>query len=283
MSNNEIPRQRLGRGLEALIPKSLFTAGKTITQIPISLIKPNPFQPRLEFEPEALARLSDSIKQHGLNQPILVRKIDDYYELIAGERRFRACLMANLDSVPAIIRNVSDKESLQLALIENLEREDLNVLEEAKGYIRLVEEFSLTHQALSEIFSRSRSSISNALRLLNLPEPVQEALAQNVISEGHARSLLSLEKEHLILEAFERIKADNLNVREIEAYVSDRKPSNKIPKEKTTDYTFSKIEELLGEKLAAKVKIKGTLAKGTIQISYHSEEHFSKLCKAFGE
>ena len=281
--SNEIPRQRLGRGLEDLIPKSLFTAGKTITQIPLTLIKPNPFQPRLEFDQEALLRLSESIKQHGLNQPILVRKIDEYYELIAGERRFRACMMANLDTVPAIVRNVSDKESLQLALIENLEREDLNVLEEAKGYIRLIEEFSLTHQALSEIFSRSRSSISNALRLLNLPEPVQTALAQNVISEGHARSLLALEKEALILEAFERIKADNLNVREIEAYVSEKKPSQKIPRKKTPDTTFNKIEELLGEKLATRIKITGTLSKGTIQIAYHSEEHFSQLCKALGD
>lgn len=275
-------RQRLGRGLEALIPKSLFTAGKTISQLPLSLIKPNPFQPRLEFDPEALERLADSIKQHGLNQPILVRKIDDHYELIAGERRLRACMMAQLDSVPAIIRTVSDKESLQLALIENLEREDLNSLEEAKGYARLVDEFDLTHQALSEIFSRSRSAISNALRLLNLPEPVQEALAQSQISEGHARSLLALEEESLILEAFEKIKSEHLNVRQIEAYVAEKKPQPKPKKTTKTENPFINLESALTQKVGAKVKIKGHPTKGQIQIAFTSEAEFQILCEKLG-
>ncbi len=273
-------RPRLGRGLEALIPKSLFTAGKTLTQLPIALIKPNPYQPRTEFDPEALQRLSDSIKQHGLTQPILVRKIDDHYELIAGERRFRASILANLDSIPAIVKMVSDKESLQLALIENLEREDLNVVEEAKGYLRLINEFDLTHQGLSEIFGKNRSTITNVLRLLNLPEEVLNALSNNIISEGHARSLLSLENETAILEAFQQIQLDGLNVRQVEALVSQKKMAKKSKIKPVRPYI--EFEKHLAEKFNTRVKIQGTSSKGKVEIKYHSAEQLRRLYDIIG-
>ncbi len=272
------PRPRLGKGLEALIPKTVLMAGKTITNIPIASVQPNPYQPRIHFDQKALQTLSDSIRRHGLNQPIIVRRQGDYFELIAGERRYRASLMADLQVIPAIIKNVSDQESLQIALIENLEREDLNCIEEAKGYLRLIQEFSLTHHDVSELFGRSRSAVSNTLRLLNLPHDVQQALAEGDISEGHARSLLALESEDNILEAFEFMKKNALNVRQTEAHISAVKKRDVTKKQ-----AQAPIEKLVArEKELAKildcpVKIKGTPNKGKIEIEYRTPEQLERL------
>jgi ParB family chromosome partitioning protein len=276
---SNFPRPRLGKGLEALIPKTVLMSGKTITNLPLSQIKANPFQPRLTFNQEALQQLSDSIKQHGLTQPIVVRRVENHYELIAGERRFRACMLAEMDTIPVIIKNVSDKESLQLALIENLQREDLNAIEEAKGYTRLVKEFDLTHQALSEIFGKSRSAVTNTLRLLNLPSAVQEAVSNGVLSEGHARTLLSLETEAQILEAFEVIKNQQFNVREVEQHIAAvKKDSKSAPKAKPqTLPLFKDFETNLSTRYHTQISIKGKPTKGKIEIKYTSQEQFQKI------
>lgn len=276
MSNN---RQRLGKGLEALIPKSVLLAGKTITNLPVSMIKSNPFQPRLSFDTEALAQLSDSIKQHGLAQPILVRRKDDHYELIAGERRFRASLLANLETIPAIIKNMTDQESLQMALIENLQREDLNAIEEANGYVRLVQEFELTHQGLSEIFGKSRSAITNTLRLLNLPAEIQQSVVDGELSEGHARTLLSLDSEEKIMEAFQAIKTHNMNVRDIERYIATAKSKKPGAAKKLPNLTpaIQEWEKALATRYHAPVKIKGKPTRGKIEITYTSAKQLEQL------
>jgi len=172
-------RRGLGRGLEALIPTSWSeptTAGETVTNLPVNAIRPNPFQPRQQFKPEELEALAESIKLHGLLQPILVRPKDGEYELVAGERRWRAAQLAGLTEIPAIIRHCSDDELLALALIENLQREDLNPLDEAQAYKVLMEKFGLTQEAIAERVGKSRAAVANTLRLLNLPEPIKQAL-----------------------------------------------------------------------------------------------------------
>jgi ParB family chromosome partitioning protein len=277
-------RQRLGKGLEALFPKSVFMSGKTITNIPISSICPNPFQPRLTFDEAALQQLSDSIKQHGLAQPIVVRRVGEQYELVAGERRFRASKLAGLETIPAIIRDMTDQESLQIALIENLQREDLNAIEEAKGYLRLLNEFNLTHQELSEVFGRSRSAVTNTLRLLQLPEVVQQAIMNNEFSEGHARALLSLETEAQIIQAFEDAKSQSMNVREMERHVSGLKP--KKTAKKSGDAFGSEWQnrvQTVSQRLSAPVLLKGKPTRGKIEISYKSAAQLEAVLKVLGE
>ena len=214
--------QRLGKGLEALIPKTYFASGKTISSIPLNEIEVNPFQPREFFKEEALQALADSIKTYGVAQPIIVRRMGNHYEIIAGERRFRAAKLAGIDSIPAIIRSMTDKESLQLALVENLFREDLNSIEVAKGYQQLQDEFKLTHQELSDIFGKSRSSITNTLRLLGLPVVIQQAIVNGEITEGHARTLIGLKTEAEMIEFLTMIKDKGLSVRDIEKIISEK-------------------------------------------------------------
>ncbi len=269
-------QQRLGKGLEALIPRSILTAGKSIMSLPVGSIKANPYQPRRTFEPEAMRTLVDSIKQHGLNQPILVRRVGSDYELIAGERRFRACQEAGMDLVPAIIKNVSDQESLQLALIENLERQDLNAIEIARGYQRLVAEFGFTHQAIADVFGRSRSAVSNTMRLLNLPEQIQGAVEQGDISEGHARTLLSLGTVDEMMAYLEQIKVKGMNVRDIENEVS----RNKEAKSGTGDVQmplFGELESALSNRFNTRVQIQGKTEKGKITFFYASENEFRSI------
>lgn len=278
MSDSINGKQRLGKGLESLIPKTTLVSGRTISHIPLSSIKPNPYQPRHHFDQTSLDSLANSIKQHGLAQPIIVRKKDDYYELIAGERRYRASLIAQQEFIPAIIKNVSDKDALQLALIENIEREDLNCIEIAKGYLRLIDEFELTHQALSEIFGKSRSAITNTIRLLKLPQKIQDAIENGEISEGHARTLITLEDEMKILEQYERIKNEQLNVRQIEETVSRAKKKHSSADDQDTQMVlFAGIEKDLSVKYQTPIKVKGSESKGRIVIQYKSYEQLRDL------
>jgi len=209
-------KQRLGKGLEALIPKTLFASGRTIVNVPIDEIRPNPYQPRKTFDDGALKTLANSIKVYGVAQPILVRKVDFHYELVAGERRYRASLMAGQKTIPSVIRELTDQESVELALIENLEREDLNAMEIAKGFDQLVKDFSFTHQTLSKMFGKSRSSVTNTLRLLNLPLACQESIVSGEITEGHARTILSLKDKDEMVHCFEMLVKKKSNVREWE-------------------------------------------------------------------
>ncbi len=268
--------QRLGKGLEALIPRSLFASGRTISSIPVASIVPNRYQPRRTFDDAHMKSLVASIKSFGLNQPILVRKSQDGYELIAGERRFRACIEAGLDTVAAIVQNVSDKESLQLALIENLERHDLNPIEIAQGYQRLIDEFDYTHQTISELFSKSRSAVSNTLRLLNLPVSIQGLIERGELTEGHARGLLALSSEDDMLALARKIHDEALNVRQIESAVADYKKKAEV--DKTVQLPlFQSIEKELTHCLQTKVSIAGGENRGRITIHYESSLQLETL------
>lgn len=273
-----IKEQRLGKGLEALIPRATLSAGRTILSLPMSSIVPNPFQPRKHFNDESMRSLVDSIKKHGINQPILVRRKNDGYELIAGERRFRACQLAGLDQIPSIIKSVSDEESLQLALIENIERQDLNSVEVARAYGRLISEFGYTHQAIADAFGRSRSAVSNTLRLLNLPESIQIEVETGEISEGHARTLLSLESELEMNDYLERIKSGKLNVRQIENAVSTKKSHGAGVDQLSL---FSELESDLSAKLDQRVEIRGRRVGGKITIYYNSEAELRRFVSKF--
>lgn len=265
---------RLGKGLEALIPRSLLASGKTILQVPVSLIEKNPYQPRLYFSEEQLASLTASVKTFGVNQPILVRRLGDGYQIIAGERRFRASVAAGLDQVPVIVKNVSDEDMLKLALVENIERSDLNPIEIAKGYQRLIDEFSFTHQGIATLFVRSRSGVTNTIRLLNLPVHIQEFIHMGVLSEGHGRALLSADLEMQDFLANEAIDK-KWSVRELEQAVLTRKEK---PLEKNKEkISFSELETSLRSIAAVPVKITGSRQKGSISLKYASEAEFEAL------
>ena len=269
-------RPRLGKGLEALLPDNILTSEKKLLNLPIKDIRPNPFQPRVNFKQEAIESLANSVKQHGLQQPIIVRKKDIGYEIIAGERRYRACLIAGLTSIPVIVKNVSDQDSFQIALIENLEREDLDAIEEAKGYAKLIDDFELTHQQISDIFGRSRSAITNKLRLLNLPAPIQQAIIDEEISEGHARSLLSLDSPEEMEKHLDLIKKKQLNVRDIETTVS-RKKKNLDPPNEQVIHMLEKIEQALSPKFPQTIKIKGDESNGTVMLKYKSGKELESI------
>lgn len=205
-----------------------------IKNLDLTAITPNPFQPRRVFDPTHLEELGQSIRDYGVLQPILVRKIGTGYELVAGERRFRASQLIGLQTIPAIVKNLSDKEIAEMALIENLQREDLNYFEEAEGYAKLMKEFGITQEEIAKRMGKSQSTIANKLRLLNLPEVVRKEISINVITERHARALLKLEDENLQLKALEEIYSKNLNVRQTDELVEQLLIFNeKQSKEKT--------------------------------------------------
>lgn len=271
---------RLGKGIESLIPKNYISSGKTITSIPLEDIEANEYQPRLFFDDDALASLAHSIKTHGLAQPIVVRRKGDGYELIAGERRLRACKLAEMATIPAIVRDISDKESLQLALVENLDREDLNAMEEAKGYKRLIDEFAMSQQEIGDLFGKSRSAVANTLRLLKLPQEVQEAVSSGAVSEGHARALLALESEELMIQYLQKILNESLNVRAVEEAVASGDASAVKPKPKSVSI-FKDIEKGIKSKSGLKVAIKGTEDKGKVTLSFKSQDQLRSILALF--
>ena len=216
----------LGRGLDALIPgweeTSVSGPGDKVVQVPIANISPNPHQPRKQFKPEALEDLANSIREHGIIQPLILIPAEEanHYTLIAGERRLRAAKIAELNEVPAIVRSATEQQQLEFAIIENVQREDLNPLERARAYQSLLDGFSLTHEDIAKRVGKSRVSVTNTLRLLNLPPVVQKALLDSEISEGHARALLGLPNDRSIESALDSVVSLNLNVRQTEALVS---------------------------------------------------------------
>lgn len=297
MSSNTKKRSALGKGLGALLESSetditsssSATPGivGSIATLPISSIEANPFNPRTNFEKEALQDLSASIKIHGIIQPLTVRKLGrDKYQLISGERRFRAAQLARLTEVPAYIRIANDQTMLEMALVENIQREDLNPIEVALSYQRLIEECSLTQDQLSQKVSKSRSSITNFLRLLKLPAPIQAGVKDNQITMGHARALVSAGDEETQIALFERVVKEKLSVRDIEAIL--RGEAIAAPKEETetrqknvkptiseTEYTF---KEHLGDRLSTKVEIKKTpKGNGKIIVNFNSDVDLSRI------
>jgi len=268
----------LGRGLDALLggdeaPKD------ALATLPVSRIRPGKYQPRTRMDQEALSELAASIRTQGLMQPVLVRPVDkDRYELIAGERRWRAAQMAGLSEIPALVREVPDEATAAMALIENIQREDLNPMEEAAGLQRLVDEFKLTHQQAADAVGRSRSAASNLLRLLNLAKPVQAMLMEGVLEMGHARALLALDGARQI-EAANRVAARAMSVREAEALVQLwlRTPAGTKTRRKA-DRDLERLQEEASEKAGTTVEIKpGRKGRGKLVVHYASYEHLDEL------
>lgn len=262
----------LGRGLDALLASSdqdLTVADNTLTTLRPALLRPGRYQPRTRMDPASIEELAESIKSQGVLQPILVRSLDDGYEIIAGERRWRAAQLVGLKEVPVVVRDVDDNDAMAIALIENIQREDLNPLEEASGIQRLIDEFSMTHESAGKAVGRSRSAVSNLLRLLSLEKPVQEMLMGGSIDMGHARALLAVPGPRQ-LDLAQRIVALGLSVRETEQLVSKRIPASKrIKKAARKDRDIAALEESLSEILGTMVTIRHQKSgRGKLTIDY---------------
>ncbi len=282
-------KRTLGKGLDALIPKEKKadspSENKDYTSLDIHLIKPNKLQPRKTFDEESLDELSNSIKENGIIQPLVVRRKGSEYEIIAGERRWRASQKAGIKELPVIIKEVTESTVLQLALIENLQREDLNPMEEAEAYNQLIEEFNYTHEEVSKKIGKNRSTITNQIRLLKLSDNAKRALNSKEISAGHARALLSLDSDNESDKVLDEIIKKNLSVRKTEELIksiisgnNEKKPAIKSKTQnENTDYFIEEIVEELTRSLGTKVKIKNKGDKGTIEIEYYSTEELDRL------
>jgi len=268
----------LGKGLGALIPEEDNSEEKNINLIPINLIKPNEKQPRKNFDIEKIEQLAESIKEHGVVQPIVLKKEENIYIIIAGERRWRAAKAAGIKELPAVIMDISDKEILEISLIENIQREDLNPIEEAVAYKRLIEEFSLTQEELSKRVGKSRTAVTNCLRLLNLDSRVQEYLIEGILSEGHGRALLSVTDKDIQLNLAKTIIDESLNVREIENLIKNLDNiKEKKPKEIKQNIYFLDIKDKLQEYFGTKVQLISKKNKGKIEIEYYSEDDLQRI------
>jgi ParB family chromosome partitioning protein len=271
----------LGRGLDALLDaESAVPARESMATVDIDRIQPGRYQPRTKMDAASLDELAASIKAQGLIQPILVRPAGaDRYELIAGERRWRAARIAGLGEVPVVVRDVPDQAALAMSLIENIQREDLNPLEEAQGVQRLVSEFKLTHQEAAEAIGRSRAATTNLLRLLNLPQSVQQLVFDGQLDMGHARALLALDGELQVATA-RKVAAKGLSVRETEQLVNDLlHPKARMPRPKArSGRDIQRLEEEVSEKLGTTVEIKsGKKSSGRLVVHYMSHEHLDDL------
>ena len=272
----------LGRGLDALFSNSLMDANDSVKMVSISSIVPNPRQPRTRFTDNELSELADSIREHGVIQPLIVSEQNDgTYTLIAGERRLRASQIAGLNTVPVVTRQADDRELLELALIENIQREDLSPLEAAEAYKSLEENFNLTHEEISKRVGKNRASVTNTMRLLKLPGEVQKALLEKKITEGHARVLLSLPTPKAQIYAMNHIIKNELNVRQTEEYIrSLLGESNKKTKTAKTDLTpeLKEIENKLRQSIGTKVSLRPTKnGAGSISIHYYSDEELESI------
>ena len=266
-----IKKGGLGRVIDSLFEENAVDARQT-SELRPSQIVPNRDQPRKDFDAEALKELSDSIKEHGLIQPLLVRPLDDgSYQIVAGERRWRASRMAGLEKIPVVIKELSDDETMQLALIENLQREDLNPVEEALGYKKLMDTLGLTQEQAAAKVGKSRPAVANALRLLALDSDETEALKNGEISSGHARALLSLPKGELRHQALELAKS-GASVRDIEGIAKQQKPGISVKKPKVKNKIYVETEAALSSQTGRRVKISGNGKTGVIQIEFFGDD-----------
>ena len=271
-------KKALGKGLAALLPESeARETGQTIHMIPVAQIVPNRYQPRKTFVEEELQELVESVKQHGILQPVLVRrKGEDRYELIAGERRFRAAKSAQLSAVPAVIRKSSDDESTILSLIENIQRSNLNPVEEAKAYRQLIDELGVTQEAVAERVGRDRASVANICRILSLPTEVQGMVASGRLTLGHAKVILGIKNSGDRLTLAKRILRDQLSVRQVEQLVKKR--SGKAKSRPTAGSSLhADVEERLRKHLGTKVVIRSKREKGEVILSYYSREDLTRI------
>ena len=273
-----VQKRGLGRGLSALIPGA-EGAGAAGLEIPLGELESNPLQPRRRFEPAALEELADTIRTHGVLTPVVVRRAAHGYQVVAGERRVRAARLAGLTRIPAIIREASNAQALEMALVENLQREDLNPMEAAEAYRRLVEEFGLTQEEVAGRLGRDRSSVANALRLLRLPRRLREDLAAGILSEGHARALLGLDKAADQLKARDLVVKRGLTVRATEALVRRLRRGARGPggRPRSGDPNLQALEDQLRLALGTKVRIVRNGKGGTVEISFFSDEDLTRL------
>ena len=279
-------RKALGKGLSALIPEAqaLIEETEGYFSCPVELIDPNPFQPRKDFSPSELREMADSVKQKGILTPLLVSKNGDRYQLIAGERRLRAAKMAGVERVPVVVREVSPAESLELAIIENVHRKDLNPIEEAAAYQRLLEELHITQEALAKRVGKDRATIANLLRLLRLPSAIQKDLIEGRMSMGHARALAGVKSQKRQLALRDLVIKNQLSVRDLEKLVkSGGRPSQKRRDEKTQDYYMAAVVEDLKRSLGTKVEIKRRGKVGKIVIHFYSDEELDRLLERLSE
>ena len=266
----------LGRGLGALLAIPPSPEGKHLEELPVEAISPNPQQPRKDFNIKTLGELSESVKRSGVLQPVIVRKVGLGYELVIGERRWRAAKMAGLEKIPAVVRDVSDKESIELALVENLLREDLNPIEEADAYRKLLADFGWTQEELAQHVGKDRSSIANYLRLLRLPEVIQTDLRSGRLTMGHARALLALSSPQDQLKLREEILIHSWSVRATEEDVQ-RKRSQLPRRAVRRSPELVGLEETLRDTLATRVRIVGNEQRGRIEVIYSSREELERL------
>lgn len=269
-------RPRLGKGIDALIPvDDKSSAASNVMELSLDEIRPNPIQPRKSIDQEKLSELAQSIKLHGLISPILVRKFNSRYEIIAGERRYHACRLAGITRVPVIVKDVSDDDSFKLSLIENIQREDLNPMEESEAYATLKEQFGLTHQEIADSVMRDRSTITNALRLLGLPEDMKSALREGSISPGHARAILMVDTEEGRRTLFQKILSKGLSVREAEQRATSSRTSS--PSLSRKDSELERISSQLSDFLSTKVSCSWTKHKGKITIEVSSRDELGRI------
>lgn len=275
----------LGKGLKALMLENSADDMTSENKLPINEIVPNKDQPRKTFDQGALQELADSISQHGVLQPLLVRPLPEGgYQLVAGERRWRASKMAGLKEVPVVIKELSDVETMEIAIIENLQREDLNPIEEAEGLQALIDRCGFTQEDVAVSVGKSRSAIANSLRLLKLPQEVRDMTRNGEITAGHARALLAFDNEAMIYEAAQNIIKNNLSVREVERLVKmTEKPSKTRTSSRRRDSFYDEVELSLTEVLGRKVKVYNGRGKGTLEIEFYSAEDLKEIANKLGE
>ena len=274
-------RGGLGNGLSALFDDNKTETGSAQT-LRVSEIEPNREQPRKNFDDESISALADSIKQHGVLQPLLVRPYGSSYQIVAGERRWRAARMLGMSEVPVQIKELSDVETMQIALIENLQRENLNPIEEAKGYNELVESYDMTQEEVAKTVGRSRSSVANSMRLLALPDEILEMLENGEISVGHGKALLSFDNEERMIEAARKAADGKLNVRALEKMASEDITEKPVSNERIDSY-FKEMEISLNETLGRKVKVEYGKNKGALILEFYDKEDLSELAKKLSE
>ncbi|UJF33319.1 ParB/RepB/Spo0J family partition protein [Paenibacillus hexagrammi] len=273
----------LGKGLDALLPSLHIDDNDKVIQIPLSQLRANPYQPRKNFNEDSIKELADSIKEHGVIQPIIVRKVLKGFEIIAGERRFRASQLSGLPTIPAVERNFTDQQVMEIALIENVQREDLNALEIAVAYQGIIDQFSLTQEELSAKVGKSRSHIANFLRLLQLPDSIKQYVSRGTLSMGHARAIVGVKDDKIKKELAEATISKQWSVRELEEAIKlleeqpgQEKEKNK-PKDKLRDPYIHQAEDQLRDIYRTTVKIKHQQDKGKIELSYYSKDDLNRL------
>ncbi len=281
-----VKRKVLGRGLDALIPSGIGEE-EQILQLSLQTIIPNPYQPREGFDEQGLIKLADSLAKQGLQQPLVVRKTGEGYQLVMGERRLRAARILGWKRIPAVVRDVDDKQVLQFALVENLQREDLNAIEEAKAFSQLVEKFDMTHEGIGKLVGKSRTAVTNTIRLLQLPQEVQDMVSHETLHPGAARALLSLPDVRLQMEVARQIVASGSTVREVEEMVREIVDEGVEPKERRkrgrrmkgrdVDPQIRAIEEDLQRRLQTRIRISYRGGKGRIAVEFYSDEELERL------